>query len=67
VLKNRNVTGMEEKSSNNVLNIYTALDNDNENNINESSGSDLNTNNRTPINLHVSLNKTGTYFKLSLF
>lgn len=49
---------MEEKSSNNVLNIYTALDNDNENNINESSGSDLNTNNRTPINLHVSLNKT---------
>lgn len=48
---------MKEKSSNNVSNIYTALDYDSENNINKSSGSDFNTDNRTLINLNVSLNK----------
>lgn len=44
---------MEKESPNNVLNIHTAMEYDNENNINESqSDSELNTN-----NLHVSLNK----------
>jgi len=53
---------MREKLSNNVSNIYTALDYDTENNINEDSGSDLNTDNRTPINLHVSSNKIWLIF-----
>lgn len=52
-MKKQSTAEMEKESSNNVLNIHTAMEYDNENNINESqSDSELNTN-----NLHVSLNK----------
>lgn len=52
-MKKQSTAEMEKESPNNVLNIHTAMEYDNENNINESqSDSELNTN-----NLHVSLNK----------
>lgn len=51
---------MEKESPNNVLNIHTAMEYGNENNINESqSDSELNTN-----NLHVSLNKILFWFHI---
>lgn len=53
-MKKRSAAGMKKESLNNVLNIHTAMDYDNENDINESqSDSDLNTD-----NLRISLNKT---------
>jgi len=52
-LKKQNVADTEKESSNNVLNIHTVMDYDNENDINESRrDSELNTD-----NLHVTLNK----------
>lgn len=61
-MKKRNAAGMEKESCNNVLNIHTAMDDDNENDINESQNdSDFNTD-----NLHVSLNKTVFLFHIFL-